>query len=391
MSIILCEPQCAGFEHAAFNAALLCTVGAAFPDDEIVFFAETTHRREIEKVLISTQAPPLQIDWRAAQLPTSRGLRRLPAERALVQSVLAVCGSTAARSSTPARGVLFCSATEITILALKQLLRSVSAPPGIHIVLHGVLRSLEEPRWRKPWRWGFSLRQALRMKHPPNLKYIALSQSICDYAARAEPSLKDNLRAIDMPRLWNSEVSTKRDSARARFGFFGSTAKGFAPFYEIARAVKSQNLAADFSLVGFLNGRDLQCDYNENIVAGLSRSPIDAEEYARRAAAIDYAVWPANAAHYRLTASASFLDALDYLKPVIYLANPYIDAYAQQLGDIGYRCETLAQMQNVIETLAREFPAERYEQQRAALLRGREIFEPTKIAPTLKAIIEEHS
>jgi hypothetical protein len=386
--IILCEPQCVGFEHAAFNAALLVATDAAFPDDEILFFCEASHRREIENALRQTQAPPVRAAWREAEIPAPqiRGLRRLRAERALVETVLAQAGST-----PDVRGILFCSATEITILVLKQSLRKIPAPCGVSVVLHGVLRSLEEPRWRKPWRWGFSLRQALKISHPPNLNYIALGESIRVHAVRAELSLKKHLRAMEMPRLWNPAADSSRDDARVHFGFFGSTAKGFSHFYEMAQALKNQNSNADFSLVGFLNGRDLERDYDEKIVSGLSRAPLAQQEYSRRGARVDYAVWPANPTHYRLTASASFLDALDYLKPIIYLANPYVDFYFEKLGDIGYRCETLAEMQTTIADIAREFPAERYQRQCAAMLRGRERFEPSSVAPTLKAILRENS
>jgi len=41
--IIICEPQCIGFEHAEFNAALLSVIKHAFPDEEIMFVAEKEH------------------------------------------------------------------------------------------------------------------------------------------------------------------------------------------------------------------------------------------------------------------------------------------------------------------------------------------------------------
>lgn len=43
--IILCEPQCWGFEHSPFNASLLCTVLIAYPRSRVIFLAEpTTHQ-----------------------------------------------------------------------------------------------------------------------------------------------------------------------------------------------------------------------------------------------------------------------------------------------------------------------------------------------------------
>ena len=39
--ILLCEPQCAGFVHVPFNAALLATVLAAWPDPEVTLNVNT--------------------------------------------------------------------------------------------------------------------------------------------------------------------------------------------------------------------------------------------------------------------------------------------------------------------------------------------------------------
>lgn len=377
-----------GFEHAAFNAALLAAARAAFPDDDIVFFCEASHRREIETILTLTQALPIRVTWREAEIcsPQTRGLKRLPAERALVESVLAQ-----ARSTPDTRGILFCSATEITVLALGQSLRKTNVLCGISVVLHGVLRSLEEPRWHKPWRWGFSLRQALRRTRAPHLNFIALGESLRAHAVRAEPSLQNRLHAMEMPRLWTPCEDTPLPNGRVNFGFFGSTAKGFSLFYAVAQEMKNRDLNADFSLVGFLNGRDLGRAYDEKIVSGLSRAPLCQREYSRRGTRVDYAVWPAHPAWYRLTASASFLDALDYLKPIIFLANPYLDFYYEKMGDIGYRCETLPEMQDTIHKLARDFPVERYERQREAMREGRSMFDPPAVAPTLRRIFSENA
>jgi hypothetical protein len=392
--IILCEPQCHSFEHAAFNAALLATACIAFPDDEIIFLGEPNHLLEVEGVLKAAQVSCARVAWHPVEIPPTypAGVRRLPEERKLIQSVFAVARSTQAQS------VLFSSATEVTILALKQMLRKLQ-PCNVQVVLHGVLGTLLEQRWRNPRRWGFSLRQALYLPHPPQLKYIVLSESIHAHAIRIEPRLKNRLYAIDMPHLWDIPTREMADLAAlnsntcvsrpVNFGYFGKTIKGFPRFYEIASEIKAKQLPAQFSLVGFLNGYDLQCPYEESVVGGLSRMPLSQMEYSRRAMEVDYAVWLADPAHYSLTASATFLDALNYLKPIIYLANPYIDAYAEKFGDIGYRCQTLTEMKATIEEIARSFPANQYYKQRAAILKGRTRFEPSIIAPALKSIMQQ--
>jgi hypothetical protein len=390
MSIVLCEPQCSGFEHAAFNAALLATVSTAFPNEELLYFGEQSHLQEVKKILKTSGVPTGHVTWQSAKILPSKigGLRRLPAERALARAVL--YSARSAREQSAAYGVLYCSTTEITILVLKQLLRTAPAHCAVHVIMHGVLGTLLESRWRYPRRWGFSLRQALSWPHPSSLQYIVLSDSIRTHAIRAMPSLSGCLHAIDMPRLWNiREVMLDRNPSKpVCFGYFGKAIKGFPSFYAIASRVKTEQPTAEFSLVGFLNGYDLSCPYEEKVVSGLAREPIVQAEYVRRALQMDYAVWLADPAHYSLTASATFLDALDYAKPLIYLANPYIDAYAEKMGDIGYRCETLTEIQTVIMELARSFPMIRYREQQNTIFHGRELFDSASLAPALKDIMQ---
>jgi hypothetical protein len=47
--IVLIEPQCWGFEHAAFNSALLATVLRTFPGSSISFVAEEDHLTDVRK------------------------------------------------------------------------------------------------------------------------------------------------------------------------------------------------------------------------------------------------------------------------------------------------------------------------------------------------------
>ena len=41
--IIICEPQCIGFEHVEFNAALITLIQYAYPNKKILFLSESEH------------------------------------------------------------------------------------------------------------------------------------------------------------------------------------------------------------------------------------------------------------------------------------------------------------------------------------------------------------
>jgi hypothetical protein len=144
--------------------------------------------------------------------------------------------------------------------------------------------------------------------------------------------------------------------------------------------------AVDFLLVGPAGERE-RAQYGD-VVRGMDSSRLSLAEYDQRADAIDYAVWTANPNSYRLAASASFLDALSYIKPGLYLRSDFVEYYFNQLGDIGYLCSTHEEMEATARSIVSSFPDERYRQQCANILRGRSVFEPARVAMQLRHIVQ---
>ena len=67
---ILCEPQCWGFEHAPFNAALLDTVLLAYPDSPVLFAGEREHVERVRQALGKYDAKSLQrVEWQVISIP----------------------------------------------------------------------------------------------------------------------------------------------------------------------------------------------------------------------------------------------------------------------------------------------------------------------------------
>jgi hypothetical protein len=208
------------------------------------------------------------------------------------------------------------------------------------------------------------------------------------------PEAASRFMAFDLPYFVHPEVDVRRSEAVIRFGHFGvarNHEKNFGLFARLAEEVQRQldRPLVEFLAVGFAEPSASRMTSPGTSVMGLSQTPLSSEEYARRAQSITYAVGLADPSHYRLVGSTSFLDALCYLKPGIYLRNPYIEHYFDRLGDIGYLCNSFDQVRDVVFSILREFPEDRYRQQSANILRGRRIFEPEAVAPRLRAIVTE--
>jgi len=164
------------------------------------------------------------------------------------------------------------------------------------------------------------------------------------------------------------------------------SSKGFDTFCRLAQDIEPLQDIAQFIMVGFYNGPPNEkpvCPY----IADIPVRPLDREEFDERMHKLSYVVWTAQPDHYRLTASATFLDALAFLKPGIYLRNDYIEYYFERMGDIGYLCDSLEEMVSIIREIISEFPIKRYYDQVENIRMGRAIFEPQTLAPRLQDIV----
>ncbi len=389
--VILCEPQCFGFEHSRLNAALLYTVLLAYPDAQVTFMGEREHLVWVGKVLArEVEVDEGRVKWQEIVIPP---LEISPRKR--LGSELTWCRYVLRVASTPnLRFLILCSITSTGLFFLKVLMHLKDRRVPILVIPHGILNSISDRQPRKPWRWLFSLRQVLRLPHPKRLRYIALSGSIYRALLDVMPNVAPNFRTLDIPCFWTHN-NTSIDigcGQIVRFGYIGvSTKGGFDVFSRLAAEIQrevSQKLG-EFVMVGFLKQRGGYPISGQDAVKGVSYTPLSIEEYARRASSLTYAVVMASPKIYNFGASTSFLDALSYVKPGIYLRNPYIEYCFGKMGDIGYLCDSYQEMRSVMLSILKEFPLVRYKRQCENILQGRKMFEPQVLAPKLRAIVDD--
>lgn len=387
-TIVVCEPQCSGSEHAAVNAAFLHTASLALPDNQLMFLGEADHLGWVQDVLRrKAPATAARISWQELSIPvrTATGWRRYTQELDWSGHIIDLAGQPGIDA------VVVSSITSTGLLALKLRLyhSHVSAP--ILVIPHAVLGTLLEPQPLRPWRWLVSLRQVLRLPHPEKLCYIALGDSIAAILRAGYPRLARRFRTLELPMLWASSTGVVRipPTGPIRFGFFGAAAhpaKGFATFLRLASEVTSSSSNAEFVLVGSIPRRMVSPELSRPL-SGVSTEPLSDDQYNQMAAGLHFAVATGSARHYRLRASATFLDALSQVKPGVYLRTPYVEHYFDRLGDVGYLCDSYDEMRDLLLRLATEFPTARYRQQCDNILAGRRLFEPAVLAPQLRAIL----
>ena len=386
--IMVVEPQCWGLEHASINAPLVDTVLLAFPGAQVVFIAEEEHLGYVRAMMERHDTEEShRVEWRSADIVgrAATGWPRFALEWASVGRVLQEARTRRAQM------LLFSSITNTGILAL--MLRLLLRPGGICVlaVMHGMLNRIVG-RWpHKPWNWPLNLRAVLRLPQPPLLWYLVLGDSVYEALAQAQPSLVRRFRAIDLPTFpYDSapdDVFGVAAPDKVIFGHLGvgNITKGFGRFARIAQDCRGSEAQAEFLLVGYLSSfRD---NANYSCVAGVTEQPLSIEEYGRRAHSLTYVINTANPDDYRLAPSSSFVEALFYGKPGIYLRNRYVEHCFGLMGDIGYLCDTHEQMVNIVRGIMRQFPSGRYQQQVANIRKGRVMLEPRAVARRLFDVV----
>jgi hypothetical protein len=384
-AILLCEPQCAGLEHAMHNAAAIATACLARGDHEIIFLAEPHHLSAVRDLLKANIPDEIfRIEFVPMEIPSrhSAGWRRLRAEKKWITQV-----DVLARHEVQA--VIILSVINTSLWMLRRWMRRRRVTVPVLGVAHGVLASLAQRPPRRPWDRLLSLRRVLLSDWPETFRLLTLGDSIRECLLEIQPELSTKVVSLDHPYFW-SRTQPQEPSAgnTLRMGFLGyaSRVKGADVFLRLAGELGREVSGAEFPLVGFA---DAACGLPPELLAGIEPRPLAPMDYSRRVQELTYVLWTGRAEHYRLTASATFLEALSQVKPGIYLRNPYIESYFHRMGDVGYLCDDLDQMRRTVRSILADFPRERYRQQCRNILAGREIFEPKNLAPRLAAILDE--
>jgi hypothetical protein len=282
--------------------------------------------------------------------------------------------------------LFFTSISAEELSCLKKLMGKRPSYPPVFVLMHGNLNAIYNTYSGKPWKSILTLRKALQMPDPEALYYLVLGESIIQ-TIREIPFLDSHkFQSMDIPYLWFNKVTHKPNPNKLHFGLLGVASKGLKEFSEIATRFKNEYPESKWSVVGYCNPRTLE-KFTPPSFIQIHTQPLSLEEYIQYANQLDYILWiPHNPDDYKLSASATFLDALSLVKPGIYLSNRYIDYYFQKMGDIGYSAKDREELVQITHSLLSDFSHERYQAQLDTILRQRTLFDIATTSSQLREI-----
>ncbi len=360
--IIIVEPVRFGLEHQAFNAALLQAVVAAFPAEEVQFWADQSHLDSIAEMV----DPALGVELVAVAVAPRRASlwQRLGPDSRLARQAIGCARQSGSR-------VLFSSITIPLLWACR--LAGGSTAHQVGGVLHG---GLAELRWRPRfnlWKRLTSLRWALA-RCPQWMTFWVLEQSIAEALGRFTPELVSRFAVFSHPLPPDLvAVSHQAPQSPLAIGLLGlaTPQKGLLRFLTVAEALHGKG--AEFHLVGRVHQ-----DWRSTVEGRLGvlalqpeQQPMPRELFVSRARQLSYAAFFFDGEHYALTASGVLLDCIALGIPLLGCRHPLFSALEAEVGEIGHFCQPGGEAA-MVEQVINHFDPVRHRQQCEAMLRLRE-------------------
>ncbi len=381
--MVVCEPQCSGFEHAEVNAAMIKAAAMAFPDERFLFLAEEGHLTVVSGLLDA--AILSRIESRVLTIAPRRAsnLKRFFLEYSVYKSAIRFAVHYGSKK------ILYLSVTSPGLIWIKVLTR-IRRDIQTVATLHGMLETVDDIKAAISYQLIFWLRFTLLAMNYKKLHYLVfgtfIKKSIDDKFRR----LSLFTRSMDLPYEFAPIVNREPFQAQSvRFGALGvgSRSKGTDVFFRVAGDIMSGKTVyiPQFQLIGPITDRSLKIPLGVRVLSADGR-PLSRKDYRQYAEELDYAVFFHKPSNYRYSASAAFFDALAYGKPVIALRNPMFQYYFDLLGDIGHLCDTEGEMKNTIQNILDTPSKELYNEQQNNISKGRERLNATHSAHQFKEI-----
>lgn len=352
-----------GISHEQFTRVFVETVAHAFTQESITIFARASHLAAV------TSEPELlpdrnltKIAYQAPDVPHAAFWRRL---MATVQCLRKTYSPVAKLQPQ----VVFLSTEPHHIWAVR-LYKLFQPRFRCHMVLHGDINSVKNPRSRNPIHRAKDYSTALTVGNRDDVRFIVLENHIRTNLAAILPATANVTDVVPLPCIPDNDnwQDFQPMPGVMRFGLLGiaGRSKGLDVFSRVAKEAKNTAThRAEFRLIGKVQAGNESLDMS-GISGPLPFSPdwLPREVFDREIKALHYVILPYNMEYYGLSASGVLLDVLRFRKPVIAFDTPVVRALAERFGDIGYICANEDEMSRAIDELLKNFDIARYNRQR---------------------------
>ena len=381
--IIIAELQMQGERHAQVNAGLIEIVRSSFVEEDLKIYCDEQHKGSIIKLIKDSG----RLSFETFKYTGDKELAKISIFNKIIREVKLSKSIFREASKKGVRFIIFSSAFPFTALFLNFFARRFDQK--IIVCLHGDLGILSlKKRKLTTLVVRYSIKSFFIKR---NGQTIVLFYGECIMRKTFELFPKFNNRnviAIDHPYFYNELSKLKRINNTFIIANIGTALmiKNSHFLYELA-LMQRRNID-DFRLklvqIGNVSSEVLKRANPFVDIVNKSKF-LPSSLFEKYLGMTDYFIYFfVNNSYYDLCPSGTFFDAIKYGKPIISLRNPFFEYYFEKLGDIGYLCNSLIEMNAIINQIIYNRDEIHYCAQVETLIRARRIL-------SIKSISESFS
>jgi hypothetical protein len=395
----ICEPTCRGSSHEKVNSGLLYGLSLAFPEEKILFFADSSHIQGLKKILKTDGISIDNIEF--CPISFKRGITFLSR---ISYTILFRKLFSQMVAQNIDKIVLF-SINPFILSILKKLKTKEFKNIHTAMILHGAFEDVAHEEYT-PWPvpdWSsikesenrsmnlirrisrkirnkgflkilsFGLKRVftfplIKYKEKLDLKFlknnrfkdlildctplfyhfIVLSEHIYNNISNYLEHNKVDFKTITMPiHFKNNMIQPK--NAYVKFAVFGYGDSVL--LYKLAKILSTKNILGEFEIrVIGMDTRGIE-SFNFITCPGGGKF-LDREEMESQVQDIDIFLNFYDSTQYILSCSGSIFEAISYVKPLIHLKNDCFNYYNTYDQPIGFSCSNLDEMaENMINII----------------------------------------
>jgi hypothetical protein len=386
--IIFSELQMQGDKHVHVNSGLLYILITSFKEQKIDIFCDSKHKRELLKYVKSNKL----LNFKTFEYTGVKELRKSATLAKTFRESLIAYKIFKHAKKNKAEVIVFASVFPFTAIVVNFF--SWIFNQRIIVCLHGdigVLKLNKNKITTIVYKYVVKLFFSTRSSTVIALFY---GKTIEDELFKMFSRFKrENIISIDHPYNYDTELLVNSlDKLNtviiANIGT-GLMNKNSHLLYQLAEMQKDNVKQEKVKFIQVGNVSSEVMKYSNDYVNILNNNefiPFDVFEGNIQKA--DYFIYFfKKKSLYDLCPSGTFFDAIKYKKPIISLRNPFFEYYFKKLGNIGYLCNTVEEMNEIIERILQK-KNDIYQEQIEALTKATHLLSIDKIQ---KSFIDQYN
>lgn len=373
--MIFLEYYSRGESHSEINAAMIAILLQKYPCEQFYLFCSKGHFKCIESILKKSDINITNVIFNEISVsPEKFEYSRFFIDFNLIKQIF-----NFAKTSEETK--IFVSYTTTLFLYYLKLFLFFNPKIKVITAIHSELERLYVWKYAQGFSgikkyvtalycFVFSLFLPLCI-YVKNYKCLVYGESIKNNLLKKVPFIsKESVIVIDHPYVTQEKINpVPFNKPEIQFGIIGLIDKkknGINLKMLLQKLKEKECKNFKISLIGHIRNRITEeylldvlnldfVEYKRKVNEFISKELRDSLEEQT-----DYNIYTYNSDGYKLTASGAFMDAVNFEKPIIAIKNDFFEYYFNKYGNIGYLCDSIDDMVEIILQIVNKPPKDEY-------------------------------